>query len=596
MASKAINLPSNIDKDKLLEKLKHEKKVALKYQKRRHKPWNEIYELYRNIIRTNRLTQRQAINIPLMKETIKTIGSKINEDTDIRLEDKAGDLDKEIIVNAIWNASAEADSFELLDRVDKKQEQLYGRSHFVLNVDPTKDIPVTIGVKDVYELLVDPKTKPWDIDTARYTVETNIYKPLDEVLTSSKYDGEAKGKLKQSYDKKNAAGRTDAYKRQLRDQNERLQSLGIENIADLEGYDKIVALDGHITYLWDKQLKEYQRYYVLVANEEIILRADTLLNTIGVDFLPYEGWADDLEITDYWSDGTGDLILVPNKTINTWISQYMENRTLRSFGMNYYDSTVEGFSPTTFQPRPWGWYPLPGKPSDMFQNVEIPQLDGTLEDIQFIVNLAEKASATGAIDKGAVEDVKRTLGEIEIAVGNAMRRTNDMAVYYEHARKRLVDKWYKMLEANVPEGKKLKLYKKSLDGRIQENEVGRDQWVSDKGYSISITNKGQRLAEGIDEVQRLKVVQAEFPNNGALRKAIQKRLIGMVDLTPQEVAEIQEEEARNIEQGLIANYTAAGQQGQGGNGTAVAQPATNSAEAAAAQFARAGVNGGGAGA
>ena len=572
--AKAINLPANIDADKLLEKLKLEKKVALKYQKRRHGAWADIYELYRNIIRVNRLTQRQPVNIPLMKETIKTIGSKINEDTDIRLEDKAGDLDKEIIVNALWTATAELNNFELLDRVDKKQEQLYGRSHFVLNIDHTKDIPITIDVADVYELLVDPKTKPWDIDTARYTIKTNMYRPLDEILTSDKYDPAAKGKLKDM-----GAVNSDTYRKRMQAQNQRLQSLGIENVQDMEGYDKVIALDGHTTYLWDKQLRQYQRYYVVVANEEIILRAETLLNAIGVDFLPYEGWADDLEITDYWSDGTGDLILVPNKTINSWISQYMENRTLRSYGMNFYDSTIEGFTPTTFQPRPWGWYPLPGKPADVYSNVQIPALDGTMQDIQFIVNIAEKASATGAIDKGAVEDVKRTLGEIEIAVGSAMRRTNDMAVYYEHARKRLVDKWYKMMEANV-DGK-ITLYKKGADGRLAENTIERDQWVSDKGYQVSITNKGQRLAQGIDEVQRLKVVQAEFPMNKALRKAVQRRLISMVDLSPQEVADIQEEEVRNAEMGIMANYTAAG----GGTGTP-----TVGADAAAG-FAAAGASG-----
>lgn len=568
MASKPINLPANTDVDKLLEKLKHEKSTALKYQKRRWQAWNEIYELYRNIIRTNRLTQRQAINIPLMKETIKTIGSKINEDTDIRLEDKGGSADREIVVNAIWARATEDDCFPLLDRVDKKQEQLYGRSHFVLNIDTTRDIPVTISVKDIYELLVDPKTKPWDIDTARYTIETNIYKPLDEILTSDKYDGEAKGKLKTAYARKDSS---EKYKKAARAKNERLNSLGITDIAELEGYDKIVCLDGHITYLWDKQAKKYVRYYVLVANEEIVLRADTLENTIGVDFLPYEGWADDLEITDYWSDGTGDLILIPNKTINTWISQYMENRTLRSFGMNYYDATIEGFTPTTFQPRPWGWYPVAGKPADVFQNVEIPNLDGTLEDIQFIVNLAEKASATGAIEKGAVEDVKRTLGEIEIAVGSAMRRTNDMALYYEYARKRLVSKWYKMLEANVTDGKKITLYKKGADGVLRENQVERDQWVSEKGYEINVTGKQQRLLEVTDELQRLKVVQAEFPMNKALRKAIQRRMIAMVDLTVQEVAEIQDEEAKNAE-AMVQGY-ANGGAGMGGQGTVPAQPA-----------------------
>lgn len=570
MASK-LNLPSNIDKDKLLEKLQHEKKTALKYQKRRHQPWLEIYELYRNIIRTNRLTQRQAINIPLMKETIKTIGSKINTGSDIHLADRGGEVDKEIIVNALWQNAAEAYSWDLLDRVDKKQEQLYGRSHFVLNVDPSKDIPVTIDVKDVFELLVDPKTKPYDIDTARYTVETNIYKPLDEILTSDRYDSEAKGKLKTEYSKTGGrTGRSESYKRQLMEKNQRLQSLGVTDVADLEGYDKIVALDGHITHLWDKALKQYVKYYVLVANEAIILSADTLANTIGVDFYPYEGWADDLEITDYWSDGTGDLILVPNKTINSWISQYMENRTLRSFGMNFYDATIEGFTPATFQPRPWGWYPLAGKPNEVYQNVEVPSLEGTIEDIQFIVSLAEKASATGAVEKGAVEDVKRTLGEIELAVGSAMRRTNDMAVFYEHARKRLVSKWYKMLEANVPESKKLKLYKKTQDGRISENEVSRDQWVSEKGYTVEVTSKQQRLADTVDEIQRLKVVQQEFPNNKALRKAVQKRMISMVDLTPTEVAEIQDEETRNLE-AMVSGFAQGGM--PAGAGTVPAQGA-----------------------
>ena len=548
-----IKLPENVDQEKLKQKLKHEKSTGIKYQKRRHQPWNEIYELYRNITRTNRLTQRQAINVPLMKETIKTIGSKINNDTDIRLEDKGGDLDKEIVVNAIWHRSAEENSFNLLDRVDKKQEQLYGRSHFVLNIDRTKDIPVSINVKDIYELLVDPKTKPWDIDTARYTIETNIYKPLDEILVSDKYDAEAKGQLKLKHDRQNG-GQSDMYRRQMIAKNERLQSLGITDVAALEGYDKIVSLDGHITYLWDKEAKKHVRYYILMADDEIILSADTLKNTNGVDFLPYEGWADDLEITDYWSDGTGDLILTPNKTINSWISQYMENRTLRSFGMNYYDATIEGFTPTTFQPRPWGWYPLPGKPADVYSNVEIPNLNGTLEDIQFIVQLAEKASATGAIEKGAVEDVKRTLGEIELAVGSAKARTNDMAIYYEQCRKRLISKWYRMLEANVGTDKKITLYKKGLDGKIKENEVTRDQWVSEKGYEINITGKQQRLLDLTDELQRLKAVQLEFPNNQALRKAVQKRLISLVDLTPQEIQEIQDEEIKNIEQGLVASY------------------------------------------
>jgi hypothetical protein len=546
---KPINLPSGIEVSGVRDKLKHEKKIAVKYQKRRHSAWNEIYELYRNIVRINRLTQRQRINIPLMKETIRSVGAKINETTDIELKSKSGSLDKEIIINTIWDTAAEDNSFILLDRVDKKQENLYGRSHFVLNIDRDANIPVTIDVKDIYELLVDPQTKPWDIETARFTVETDIYKPLDIIKKDKSYDKDARAKVAEQYTGTGSSGmkKSAEYKDSMQAKKERLQALGIDNLEDLEGYDKIVSLNGHITTLYDKDLKKEVRYYVLMANDEVILKAKPLKDVIGVDFYPYEGWADDLEITDYWSDGIGDLILTPNKTINTWISQYMENRTLRSFGMNFYNSKVEGFNPQSWQPRPFGWYPLPGKPDDVFKRVDIPEITGTLEDIQFIVNIAEKASATGAIDKGAVEDVKRTLGEIEIAVGNAMQRTNDMAPYYKRARQRIIWKWYEMLNANVGENQKIKLYKKALDGTLTKREVTKEEWADEEGYEVEVGIGSQILVEKTDEIVRMKAVAAEFPNNMPLRKAIQKRMIGIINLTPQERQEIEDYEIQQAE-------------------------------------------------
>src|SRR5690349_2968342 len=70
--------PDALDKLSLIQKLISEKKTAQAFQKRKHDDWNENYELYRGRTRTNRLTQRQAVTIPLMKETIKTALSKID--------------------------------------------------------------------------------------------------------------------------------------------------------------------------------------------------------------------------------------------------------------------------------------------------------------------------------------------------------------------------------------------------------------------------------------------------------------------------------------------------------------------------------------
>jgi hypothetical protein len=88
--------------DKMM-KLIREDEAASTHQERKHQDWNENYELYRNKVRTNRLTQRQTVNIPLMKETVKTILSKVDDPPNVEWKEKASDEFKELIFQEIWN-------------------------------------------------------------------------------------------------------------------------------------------------------------------------------------------------------------------------------------------------------------------------------------------------------------------------------------------------------------------------------------------------------------------------------------------------------------------------------------------------------------
>ena len=63
----------------LMERLQFEKKAGIELELRKHVDWEDNYLLYRNKVKTNRLTQRQAVNIPLMKETIKTMLYRIDD-------------------------------------------------------------------------------------------------------------------------------------------------------------------------------------------------------------------------------------------------------------------------------------------------------------------------------------------------------------------------------------------------------------------------------------------------------------------------------------------------------------------------------------
>ena len=72
------------------------------YQERRHPDWRESYSLYRDKVITNRLTQRQSVNVPLMKESIRTLLSKTDEFPELYFESLSGDKQKEIFINAYW--------------------------------------------------------------------------------------------------------------------------------------------------------------------------------------------------------------------------------------------------------------------------------------------------------------------------------------------------------------------------------------------------------------------------------------------------------------------------------------------------------------
>ena len=86
----------------LMLKLKAELKSARETQIRKHDDWNENYELYRNKVKTNRLTQRQSVNIPLMKETIKTQLAHMDESPSIDWKELGGDEQKELIYQEVW--------------------------------------------------------------------------------------------------------------------------------------------------------------------------------------------------------------------------------------------------------------------------------------------------------------------------------------------------------------------------------------------------------------------------------------------------------------------------------------------------------------
>lgn len=549
-------LPDFTPSDLIMQRTK-EKEIARSYQERRHIDWNDNYELNRNKTKTNRLTQRQAVNIPLMKETVKTTLSKIDDPPTVDFKEKNGDEYKELIVQEMWNDDYERLNLEGVDLQDKKTVLLSGRSFKKLNWN--KD-GFQVTTPDIFDIIIDPLVDPLDIETARFIIHQNIFRSLLDVMADGRYHAAGKKELEKYLHSKQGTVQSGKNMEEYRKKNERLIAMGVKesDIPLFAGGDVILSLSEHICSVWNNSKKAFERRVIIYADDMVELYNETLQECLGVDFFPYVSWGDDLETNDFWSDGIADLVRTPNKVLNVWFSQMVENRTLRNFQMHWYDSTTEDYQPTQYEPGPGVMLPAPGDPNKTIMPVDIQGLDETMNAINFLTQIVERGTAATSIDKGVQEGPRTTLGEVEILVGKAMERTQSMAKFYRRSWQELAMKWYGLMEAN--QTSKRKLYKQGAGGKLWPKMVYPKDWKSEFGFQAFVRSSSEQEQEKTKGIQRLMFVKGMFPNNGALNRLTQKRSLELLDLTPAELREIEEDEKKSQE--MLQQQQVAVQAGQ----------------------------------
>ena len=72
------------------------------------------YQIYRDTVVTNRLTQRRSVNIPPMKAPIRTLLSRGDEPAQIEIEDD-NDGQRELVMNAYLDKVFEDNKYKLID-------------------------------------------------------------------------------------------------------------------------------------------------------------------------------------------------------------------------------------------------------------------------------------------------------------------------------------------------------------------------------------------------------------------------------------------------------------------------------------------------
>lgn len=526
----------------LLEYIKADSKISFDHQSRRHAQWDENYALYRDKVATNRLTQRQAVNLPVMRETVQTWVSKIAEAPKLFFAAKdrtnAG-LRAELAFNEVYEHYYRTCALEQVDIMLKKTVGLQGRCFLKLDYSRAKGT-FSVVMIDPFDVELDPRTSPFDLETARFLNHKGIFRTLREVLANPSYRKDGKDQLKQYLQTKSGILRIEQTEEARQRRDQRLRDLGVSNFDEFGARDVVVELKECYKLVWHDDEKKFVRHLIVQAMDHAILYDEPVQKALGVGFIPIISWADDPDMNDQWPDGKGDSVRTVAKIINVYVSQLLENRTYRNFGMYFFDSTNQKYRPGAMDPRPFGMYGVPGDPSKVVQQVRIEPLTGTVEEIAFLKNFVQSSVAITPTELGEQQKGDATLGEIELNLTESKGRLNAAAPQYRTFWQRFGYMFYEIMNAKA--AGPIRLYKTGADDEVYAKDVYPSDWKTPEGFRVEVTFASDHEAEANDALKRASYVRANFPTNVAAQKIAKRKSLEAIGWSADEIQQVMDAE------------------------------------------------------
>lgn len=535
----------------IIDAYRYDKESSKTFKERRLNQWNENYYLYRDKILTNRLTQRQTVNIPIIREAIDTWISKIDETPDLTFESRgngADDETKELLVNEMWTFFKDNEKLEQKDNLEKKIVGLQGRGFKFLY---WKDNQVKLDIIDPYDIDIDPRVSPFDIDTASFVNHKHIYVPLRNVLANKSYDTAGKYQLKAYLDTKRgilAAANTDE-EDQMRKQ--RLETLGVSNFDEYRASDVMVELTRSYKMMWSDKEQRFVRHMIVIAMDSVVLYCKPLMEAIGIDRIPMPSWASDPDVNDYWSDSKADNVRTVNKVVNMYFSQDLENRAYRNFGMYFFNTKGGQFKPNAFEAKPFGMYGVDGNPDEMIKQMNIQPLADTQASIEYLKNMIQSSIAQTPTERGVQEKAGTTLGEVQLSLQQSQTRNQVVAKQYRQAWKDTGAIWYDLLNANARG--MFKLYKKGSDGKTYSKDIYPTDWQNPKGYDVKIEIKADKEANNDLEFKKLQYVKSSYVNNPVAQQIAKQKELEIIGWSPEEIDQVMQAEMQNPNVDALGN-------------------------------------------
>lgn len=520
----------------LVDQHKKEKDESIKFKERRFNQWNENYYLYRDKVITNRLTQRQSVNVPIIRESLQTWISKIDEAPELLFETRGRDnsaKDQEIVLNELWSYYYDKLKLDILDNMEKKIVGLQGRGFKKWGWAKNQ---IFCDLIDPFDIDIDPRCNPLDLESADWVIQKNIFRPLRTILANPKYSTEAKNELKAYLDTKQGLIAAANSREEFDARNQRLLTLGVSNFDEYRASDVMVEINESYKKIWNEEQKRFVRHLIVIAADSTVLINKPLKDAIGIERLPIVSWASDPDLNDLWSDGIADNVRTFNKVTNMYISQDLENRTYRNFGMYFFDTLNGKFTPRSFEAKPFGMYGVPGDPNKVVKQMQIEPLNDTAQQITFLKDLIQSSVAQTPVERGVAPSQSQTLGETQLQFQQSQGRNEVVAKNYRKAWKESGEIFYELLNANSSGS--ITLYKKANDGTYQAKEVMPASWQNPAGYECKVVLKEEQNKTNDFDMKKLAFVKNSFANNPVALKIANRKELELLDWTQEEIDQV----------------------------------------------------------
>lgn len=528
--------------DKDIQLILNDKESAVAFKKRRIPDWTTNYTLYRDKVIVNRITQRQSINVPLMKYAISSIMKDIDDPPQLYFKNRSNDDQKELFMNAYWEEIYRNSMLDVRDWIDKKQVGLFGRSFKKYNLI---DGIITIELVDPKDMLVDRYVDPADLNTARFVVQTGIFKPITEIINNDMYDLSVRKQIERDIAPDQGEQHDDNTFDAEMQPEQPLADMGLDDAYDPDSGESVMELNEVFRFEKDDDGSMRIMFYVIgtVGGRTYKLYKKWQQDHIGKTIDEYwdthyifNTWGSDPDRIDFWTDAPADIIRQINVAVNMYIAQLVENRQLRNFNMHYYNSSDDQFVPQTFIPEPWGWYPVGGNPNELIKDVMVSDLSESLDEIKFIIELGEKAVATTSAQTGTIESRQVTLGEVQLALQNAQDRVKAVEKFYKNSWLQVGYDIMKMIEATADRLEPIEISRKGLlTGQLYTKTIRPEDYVDKKGYLAEVKIKNDKDTEDVNKMQKLNLARSKMPMNQPLERIDQEFTLRFAGLSPEEI-------------------------------------------------------------